>query len=181
VTPGVITLLEPTTLNLEVSTDADADMKAFWEVIGRTQFGETVTERVFNPATGLGYTLADGAISTRYAYEEIHQIRVKTDTAADVDAGDRVRVGIGPRKGTPVKIAAVTDVKKFFEGELEGGSGAVVDGMTRLTPVAYDGSTPGAGEVGIDIHPYNTWEPVGAKTPDGTLDYVMEYQSTYGL
>lgn len=170
---GVITLHEPTVLNCQVSVDANSNCRIFFTLNGTNRWDEAISETVSGPSNH-GLEIGDGAVSTRNAFKTVTSATTLTrsTTGAAVDAGDRVRVGIGAQYALPVKAGAVTDVLGFFDGA----------GPTRRTILARGagggaGGAPGATEVTIDIHPYNTFFPGTA--PDNTTDYVIQMRSTY--
>jgi len=156
----------PRTLNCEVSTDADADLTAKFDIRGITSYGERVHETVS------GVTLAGGAVETVYAYRQVDSIIVTTDTTADVDAADRVRVGWGPSHGSPVRLAATTDVVGAYERVQDPGTPT---DWVKLTVVT---SGLGTGEVLVDVT-YHTLE--FGDVPATGQEYLVNIQSTADL
>lgn len=108
---------------------------------------------------------AAGTFEGDLAFRTVNRQEMLVQQASAVDAGDTISTGFNDKLGLCVRIGAATDVLSIREGELEAGSGAVVDAM------ATDAATISA--------VFHTFDPV--VNPNGVKDYFVEVMSTFGL
>ena len=149
-------------LSYSVTVDADADLTADFITEGVCWYtGETITEEV------TGVTLAGGAQLGGKVFRSITSIDCVTATSADVDAADRVAVGIGAHFSPHVKIKATGDVKAAIACAAPATSSAAVDDLAAGGAVTMVDAKQG----------FAYYTPNDA--PDGATWYWLNIQSTY--
>lgn len=151
-------------------TDGDGSITyGHVDLYGTDFWGNKVSERIVLAA---GSTVEGTQVFRSISKAIIHVEGAVTATV------DTVEIGTTDKLGLPVRISSGTDILNVWYGELEGGSGGVVDPMVKATQVD---TANGAGKYLLTTTAIaQDWFQPGDAC-NGVLDYVVEAMSTYDV